>query len=730
MHASRCLLALALTCSVVTADAATLRIAAQFSYPGADGQNHPCRWCWCELRDYDPIRDDVIDSGFTDETGTVLFEYDSETDDGIGGGRIDPYVRCWSRLGIPMGGTRHAAAAVNKKRRLSITNLDLAYYEINTPRWDDNNEHRTVSVTASGEAGHAFFMLDCIARANRPPDSNPFAASGVPMSLGTLTLDGDTSWIIYPSLLGTKYSALTDEVLIGEEHESEFDAIVHEFGHNEMAAHYGGALGEYDRTEWGGHSFEGSYDEEWSAWCEGWANLCPVLSTGIPNYRGNRVEDASATNRSSTSEGTVTRVLWDIADTWRNPVLDSQGAPVPRAPLAGVVLDDDPFGFADCEPYNSLPGLDSMKAVIRTAKPKGLSEFCTAWRNEHGSLSAAWRALEAVLWANGGVPGDGIVNHPPNCRLTIEGERTEGRVVDGVRQPDILSGDLTLIADTHDTDALDVQFRHVYFYWSYLSPNTGLLYERDAWTPLAVTLSDTDGRFTWQWPRNGARPGRIDHPVVISAVASDHFQDSAFSLDPANLSLGQQGPLLIRPSLRQRAFMVELTLSAASSRLQLDVLTPGVRATVEEVIEPASDGFGHAWTVANDPQTLSDYSAGQGAQDTGPLAGQTCVTAIERPAGNNFDGSTVLRVSLFGVPDDGVVRFGLANAGDGKQVTATFRPPAQLRVAPRPMRRLLVFGVDGDQPNAHSPREYFDVDLGALKCEISIPLPPPPPPGG
>ena len=155
------------------AHAHTITITACFQYEGPDGQVHPCRWGWCELRDYDPIRDDVIQEGYTDENGQVVFSYDSNMDDGWGGGRIDPYVRCYTRLCLPSDPahgryyyTNICVGYVIKKRRFSVTQLQRAYYELNTRRWDNNNSDLYKIVTASGDEGHAFFIMDCIAAAN------------------------------------------------------------------------------------------------------------------------------------------------------------------------------------------------------------------------------------------------------------------------------------------------------------------------------------------------------------------------------------------------------------------------------------------------------------------------------------------------------------------------------------------------------------------------------------
>lgn len=717
-----CCLVVAAALSCATGWTATLTITATFTYTGPDGAQHPCRFAWCELRDYDPARDDVIAEGYTDAEGTVVFRYDSETGDGIGGGRIDPYVRCWSRLNMPYGDDRFCKAHVVKQRRLSVTNLDFAYYEINTQRWDDNNSDRTVTASAGGDEDAPFFIMDCLATANLPTPGRAIGgAYRARMALGASLCSGEVV-VVYSSPLGTNFLPLTDEIYFDEEGGHEFDAIVHEYGHHEMSANYGGWIGEYDRTEWGEHNFESTFDNEWSAFCEGWAEFCPVIVKGYPNYRNTYdVEDPIPNLGSSRCEGTVCRILWDLADTRETPVVDADWRPVARTPVGGLTLDDDPFGFANCAPWNSLPGLESLKDIIRDHNPKSLTDLRANWESTHGTLSLAHRALQAVCWGHG--VREGIVNHPPAATLTIEGASAPGGVTNGVRQPTIWAGDLTLRAVVDDEDILDHQLLHVYFCWAYLGLRSGLLpaggEHGELWNLIGVDVDGSDG-FSCTWARNAPRPVRTDLPLCVTAVASDFFEDSAYRLAPAEFTPAQVGPIVVRPSILTRWFMVEIELSGSSKRWQLDLITPGVQASVEEVPAPVN------YPSVAAPSEFNDYETDEGAEDTGTASGHTCIAAYERAAPTGAITGR-LRVLLEGVPDNGVVRLGIANGGDGMAARATLRSP----VGPTGRPELTIHSdgyARGEEPAHYG--EYWDVDLTGLGAEISVPLPPPPPPGG
>jgi hypothetical protein len=529
------------------------------------------------------------------------------------------------------------------------------------------------------------------------------------MALESLTCAGETQ-IIYPSLLGTKYSTLEDDIGIGEDEEDEFDCVVHEYGHHEMAACYGGPWpsGDYDRTEWGGHHFEGSYDNEWSAFCEGWANFCPVITKGYPKYRIYDVESAQRSAPSTKSEGTVCRILWDIADTWSDPIVDNELNPVARPLTGGIALDDDPFGFADCSPYNELPGLASLKEIIKNKHPDGITDFRTEWRNKHGCLSIKYRALEAVYWQNG--VKDDIVNHAPQCTLDVAGDFMPGQVTDGEQQPDTYAGDLTLTADVYDKDLLDLQFRHVYFYWTYISAGSGKLSDPDMWYLIGVDVDGSDG-FTCVWPATASdRPSNTTNPLCVTAVASDFFEKSSYSLDLKHLERSQKGPFIIRPSMNTKCMEGLLNLYADGNRVQLDVITPGVIATIQEIISPIRSG----WSAVASPNAFNDYQPGEGALDDGTCRyAHTTLAAYESPSGEPFGSIGTMRVLFTGVPDDGIVRFGLAN-GDCGIAGATFMGPFEA-----PTQPLYISVGNAICPYGETVHQYFDVDLDDVAVETS-----------
>lgn len=536
-----------------TAWAANRTITVDFKYTDPDGNQKPVRWAWCELIDYDPLNDDVLKSGYTDGNGRVVFVYDDSTWDGIGGGRVDPFVRCYTRLGMPADGDdRHEVGWVTKKRRVSVTQLQLAYHELNTPRWDNNNQDRTHTTTATGETNHAFFIMDAIATANAPPQ-RPGSGGGYipPMALrDNAGFCVSPVWVIYPSLLGTKFSALTNEVHIDEDHHENFDSIVHEYGHHEMYHRYEGVFGDYDRTQ-SDHSFNAPVgdafpvigaDPFWTAFCEAWADFSPVITKRVPQYHGIDVEAPHFASASPRCEGTIVRVMWDICDRWDSHVVLPAGGTGPRLATGNMQLDDDPIGLAPGTPLADLNGLTVLKKLIRANRPKSLWQLRDAWNGEYANNATARRAFEAILWSNG--IREGLANNTPTCTLSIAGPSVEA-TVNGVTGPRY-TGDVTLTAQVSDVDADDSAFHHVTFLWTYVSPTSGRLYDFTEWNVIGVDVDGSDG-FTLDWPQAQHPQNRILR-AYVTAIASDCFDKSGYSLDPAGPTPGQVGPVFFGPA--------------------------------------------------------------------------------------------------------------------------------------------------------------------------------------
>jgi len=185
------------------AEAKTIAIKAVFRYRAPDGTDKPVRYADAELRDSDAISDDIIARSSTELDGSVTFQYDSGLDDGWGGGRIDPFVRCYCSLMVPSGDQAvHKASVV-----WSDVTLQSEYF-LNSPTWDNNNDDRDVSILADrGNTRHAFFQLDCLAEANMRRqipftdrlDQAPAAIVG-DICAGEVDVD-------YPVTLGTGFQA-------------------------------------------------------------------------------------------------------------------------------------------------------------------------------------------------------------------------------------------------------------------------------------------------------------------------------------------------------------------------------------------------------------------------------------------------------------------------------------------------------------------------------------------
>jgi alpha-tubulin suppressor-like RCC1 family protein len=536
--------------TVSPAAAKTITIKAVFKYTAPDGTVKPIRYARVELRDVDTVSDDVVGSSFTGSDGAVTFQYDSGLDDGWFGGRIDPYVRCYPKLFMPSflasnaGGTTQWTELARVGQDTGLGAVEPDYLTIGTPTWEDNDSDRTSEVTATGDAAKTFFIMDCALMANLPASSEQYRA---PMALGDLWVFPGATFDT--GLSKTAYLPDTNIILIDLE-DLDFDSTLHEYGHYEMCRYYGGSFGNYDCTR-GNHSFEEPLknkwylpsDAEWSALAEAWADFGPVITKRQPIYHGYNVETAAEANLAAASascEGTVCRIFWDIADTWTDKVLDFDGNVVERPLQAGMMLDDDPFGFSGRGSYAALPGWDALKDIIRANTPKSLGAIRDAWRAKYPTNHAALRAFDAVFWINGLLHGE-LQENAPTCALHANGV-TAPIMVQGVMR-DAYVGDLSLTAEAADLEAEDRPFLHVYFYWAYMAqrPETrGRIPEdRSQWNLIGVDIDGSNG-FAADWPDGVDRPlpGR---EVCLIAVASDFMMESSvtFAFDPANRTGGQ-----------------------------------------------------------------------------------------------------------------------------------------------------------------------------------------------
>ena len=511
-----------------SAAARTLTITATFKYRDPDGNEKPVRWALCELRDEDRVRDNIIATYFTDESGTVAFQYDSEMDDGLFGGRVDPYVRCYCALMIPgLSLARCKARVKDFGGALEGPGAYCTYY-VNTQVWDGNNQDRSAT-TVLAEAN----------RGRSPGNRAPMALTG-PACAGCVD-------VLLPHYK-TVFASPFNEIWVQEQYQEDFDAIVHEYGHHEMYEAYGRLFGDYDERTQSEHNFTGVSDD-WTAFCEAWADFCPAVTKGYPLYHGFDVENPDPNVRSAQCEGCICRIFWDLTDTLQSQVVEFTGAarePVDRPATGPVVLDDDPFGFCSQTPYAGLPGLSDLKAIIANVHPKSLSDFTESWNRRYTANPLARRAYQAVLWQHG--VREGINNNAPRCTLTVEGNR------DG----DAFSGPLTLKATVTDADVTaaqqpDAQLMHVVFYWARMPKNPGdTMTDRLYWTVIVIDVDVTatpgqDGSllFECRWPTHRARPTE-DQPICISAVASDFFATSDYSLK-APFTDAQLGPVTVKP---------------------------------------------------------------------------------------------------------------------------------------------------------------------------------------
>jgi alpha-tubulin suppressor-like RCC1 family protein len=531
------------------AGAKTITIKATFTYVAPNAVIKPIRYALVELRNSNPVSDDVVRSSHTGLDGSVTFQYDSGMDDGWFGGRIDPYVRCYPKVSMPtsdmsnVSGQTQWTELARVGRGTGLGFIEPVYDTLDTSTWDDNDSDRTAAVKATGTAGAAYFILDCALTANLPSSSENYRA---PMALGDLWVFPGAMFDI--GLPKTAYMPDTNVILI-DVGDLDFDSTLHEYGHYEMCRYYGSTFGSYDCTR-NNHSFEKPLenkwylpsDAEWSALAEAWADFSPVITKRQPVYHGYNVEtakDANLADASASCEGTICRIFWDIADTWQDKTNIDDNV-VDRPVQAGMALDDDPFGFTGRPPYSTLPGWDALKDLIRKNSPKSLWGIRDAWRTKYRTNRAALRALDAVFWINGLMRND-LQENAPTCALHLNGSTTPLEVKGRTR--DAYVGDVTLTADVSDLEADDRQFLHVYFYWAYMSEHAGIegriTDDRNLWNLVGVDINGSDG-FSADWPDgvNRPLPGK---EVCLIAVASDFMKESAstLALDPENPTGGQ-----------------------------------------------------------------------------------------------------------------------------------------------------------------------------------------------
>ncbi len=546
-------IAFLLIAGAVPAESKTITIKATFRYVAPNGVIKPVRFALAELRDSDTLSDDVIAHSYTSYDGSVTFTYDSGLDDGWGGGRVDPYVRCYPKFYMPsydmssVSGQTEWTYLARVGRGTGFAYIEPSYATLDTATWSNNDSDRTAEVKAEGEAGATFFILDCAVEANMPTSSENYRA---PMALGDLWCFPGAAFDT--GMPKTAYMPDTEIILIdvtGSETPLEFDAVVHEYGHREMCRYYGSSFGNYDCTR-SSHSFEEALknkwylpsDAEWSALAEGWADFCPVITKRQPLYRGSyNVESPSAeklVDASASCEGTVCRIFWDICDTYQDKTAKDKLV-VDRTPIAGFTLDDDPFGFAGRVPYSTLPGLEALKGIIRKNNPKSLWGVRDAWRTKFASNKSALRALDATFYLNG--VRDDITENPPDCALSLSGPTTQIDFKGEARQAYV--GDVTLSATVNDLDTDDRPFLHVYFYWAYMSEyerTKGQISEtRREWNAIGADINGADG-FSVRWPKGVDRP-LAGKEVCVIAVSSDFMRESAWTtkLDPQNRTGGQ-----------------------------------------------------------------------------------------------------------------------------------------------------------------------------------------------
>ena len=533
-------LVLSLALAPSPASAKTITLKAVFKYLAPDGTEKPIRWALCELRDEDEFHDELVARSVTDEAGAVSFEYDSGMDDGWFGGRIDPFVVCISSLMVPLRGQ-----AVNKVNVVYTELTREIGYEASTEHWGNNNEDRTATVTVrEGDTRYAFFLMDCLAEANtrrqrlETPSFEP-----APMALAGDICAGTVS-VQFPVSAKTGFWSIFNKIRITSEYKSDFDTIVHEYGHHEMWESYGKSLfGDYSRTQ-GDHNINGEVEDQWTAFNEGWADLCPVITKGRPEYRGINIEAESAGyTKSDRCEGTICRILWDVWDSYEDPLFEANGntiTTVPRPRQGWLTLDDDPIGYSDQLPFIGWQGRKTLKQIINDSHPKSIWDFKVAWDRHFAQDGLARRALEAVFWQHG--LRQGITDAAPACTLTVE----------GVKDGEAFKGSLVLRANVTDADVTstlpyDTQLMHVAFYWAEYREKEQQLASADpsVWHLIGVDTNGADG-FSCEWPEYTNRPA-ADKKVCLVAVASDFFQDSAFGRKLADFTVAQIGPVFVLP---------------------------------------------------------------------------------------------------------------------------------------------------------------------------------------
>ncbi len=258
--------------------------------------------------------------------------------------------------------------------------------------------------------------MDCLAEANtrrqrlETPSFEP-----APVALAGDICAGTVS-VQFPVSAKTGFLSILNKIRITSDYKSDFDTIIHEYGHHEMWESYGKSLfGDYSRTQ-GEHNINGEVGDLWTAFNEGWADFCAVITKGRPEYRRINIEGESAGYvKSDRCEGTICRIFWDVWDTYEDPLFELDGdtaKAIPRPRQGWLTLDDDPIGYSPELPFIGWQGRKTLKKLINDCHPK------RAERTTPSSWDATVRCglagpTSAAPWASAGRPGGiGGAQHP------------------------------------------------------------------------------------------------------------------------------------------------------------------------------------------------------------------------------------------------------------------------------------------------------------------------------
>jgi hypothetical protein len=306
---------------------------------------------------------------------------------------------------------------------------------------------------------------------------------------------------------------------------------------------YGKLLfGDYSKIQ-GDHNFNAECEDTWTAFAEGWADFCSVITKGYPEYRMIDIENEKpGYTKSDRCEATVCRILWDLWDNHESQVfegMDGKKSVFDRPLTAGLRLDDDPVGFTDRPPFGGWRGRAVLKSILANDHPKSIWDFKAGWDKHFARDGPARRALESIFWQHG-VRGS-ISDSTPNCTLSIEGTQSD----DTYKGPLILKAQVT-DADITSSTPYDGQLMHVAFYYAhYLEPDDLLSGRAPVdWYPIGMDINGADG-FAVEWPETARRPPE-NQKIVVIAVASDFFDSSTYGFKKAEFTTAQVGPIYVK----------------------------------------------------------------------------------------------------------------------------------------------------------------------------------------